>query len=272
MLKKIELKDNEIKIELTNLLYELDSFLRKHEIEYTISYGTLLGAIRHRGFIPWDDDIDISMKRSEYNKLLKILKHKNKISDNIVAKGISLENSEIPFLKIINTEIETVEVVKGGVNKDNLWIDIFPIDYVPTYFKKIYYIYLYKFLRRCFYFSRYNEYGWVIEAKKCLLNKIIFEYAKHKGSRYFSRKINQLSENIKKTNYMANNVWGFSASREVVDANLFDYYVEYQFENIKVSGIMDYDSYLKINYGDYMTIPKEADRISHQVRAWKYEQ
>jgi len=64
------------KLQLTELemLKDIDRFCKEYQIEYFIAYGTALGAVRHRGFIPWDDDIDICMKRTEYNKFLKLAK------------------------------------------------------------------------------------------------------------------------------------------------------------------------------------------------------
>lgn len=269
---KLELNDSQIHEELLNLLYTIDEFLKKNQIEYTISYGTLLGAVRHEGFIPWDDDIDLCMKRSEYNKLINILKDKNRIGKNLSAEGVCLGNSDIPFLKIINKKVEVIEIVNGGFSKDYLWIDIFPVDYVPERLQKLYFIYIYQFLRRCYYFSRYYERGWQINAKKCLLNTLIRRYAINKGSAYFAKKLNSFSEKSKKSNYIANNVWGTSGKKEVIPAKLFENFKDYKFEDITVRGVCDYDTYLKVNYGNYMKIPKKEDRISHGLRAWKNEE
>ena len=247
MNNKLELNDSQIHQELLNLLYTIDEFLKRNQIEYTISYGTLLGAVRHEGFIPWDDDIDLCMKRSEYNKLINILKDKNRIGKNLSAEGVCLGNSDIPFLKIINKKVEVIEIVNGGYSKDYLWIDIFPVYYVP-------------------------ERLWQINAKKCLLNTLIRRYAINKGSAYFAKKLNSFSEKSKKSNYIANNVWGTSGKKEVIPAKLFENFKDYKFEDITVRGVCDYDTYLKVNYGNYMKIPKKEDRISHGLRAWKNEE
>lgn len=271
MTKKYELTNTEIHKELLSILKELDRFLKENKIEYTISYGTLLGAVRHKGFIPWDDDIDISMKRSEYNKLIKILKEKNELGKNLYGEGICLGNSDIPFLKIINKNIEVIEITNGGYSKDYLWIDIFPVDYAPKRLKKLYFFYTYQILRRCFYFARYHERKWQVNVKKCLANKMISKYAIYKGSEYFANKLNRISENIKVSDFCANNVWGTSGQKELVPSKLFDHYRDYKFEDISVRGIVDYDTYLTVNYGDYMELPKKEQRISHGLKAWKYE-
>ncbi|MSS78504.1 LicD family protein [Anaerococcus sp. AGMB00486] len=272
MNKKNELTHSQIQEELIELLKKTDEFLRKNEIEYTISYGTLLGAVRHKGFIPWDDDIDISMKRSEYNKFLSLLRKKNEIEEGISVEGICLNNNEIPFLKIVNNNIKVCEEINGGYNDDYLWIDVFPVDYVPNHFQKIFFAIIYKYYRKFYYFSRFYEKGWESHAKKCLANSILAKFAKRKNSSYYSRKLDEFSESIKESKFLANNVFGTSGEKELVDAKLFDSYIDYNFENIKVRGIKDYDTYLKVNYGNYMEIPPAEDRITHGLRAWKYEE
>ena len=91
------LTSDEIKTELLNSLREIDMFLKKNNIQYSIMSGTMLGCIRHGGFIPWDDDIDIGMLRPEYNKLLNLLrKNSNCLNEELFGVGIELENGQWP--------------------------------------------------------------------------------------------------------------------------------------------------------------------------------
>lgn len=267
-----ELTHSQIQEELVDILKKTDKFLRENNIEYTISYGTLLGAVRHKGFIPWDDDIDISMKRSEYEKFLNILRKKNQIADGITVEGICLDNNEIPFLKIINNKIRVTENVTGDTNDDCLWIDVFPVDYVPNHFQKIFFTIVYKYYRKFFYFARFHEKGWQSYAKKCFLNNIIAKLAKRKSSSYYSRKLDEFAKSIRESKYMANSVFGTSGKKELISVSIFDSYTDYQFENIKVRGIKDYDTYLKVNYGSYMQLPPVEDRVNHGLIAWKDEE
>ena len=69
------LSDQEVKEELKKMLSWLDAFLGEHGIKYTIMSGTMLGAVRHGGFIPWDDDIDIGLLRNDYEKLIRVAKN-----------------------------------------------------------------------------------------------------------------------------------------------------------------------------------------------------
>ena len=117
----------EIQEEELNILKETIKFLDHNNIKYYIFYGTLLGAVRHQGFIPWDDDIDIAIPRPEYEKLIKILKEKNnKINNlNIESIGYEVGVSDWPFIKIVNKDIK----LEDELNCDkNLWIDVFPLD------------------------------------------------------------------------------------------------------------------------------------------------
>lgn len=111
------LTSDEIKTELLNSLREIDMFLKKNNIQYSIMSGTMLGCIRHGGFIPWDDDIDIGMLRPEYNKLLNLLrKNSNCLNEELFGVGIELENGQWPFLKIYNKNI----LVKENMEENQL--------------------------------------------------------------------------------------------------------------------------------------------------------
>ena len=104
-------------IQLANLkiLLAVDEFCRKHNIRYWISDGTALGAARHGDFIPWDDDIDISMLRSDYDKMIEIFNKENKNPD-LILEICSAPKGIFNFLKIEHKQIA------------DIWVDIFPFD------------------------------------------------------------------------------------------------------------------------------------------------
>jgi len=95
-----ELSSKEIKKIELDILIDFDDFCKKNKLRYYLSGGTLLGAIRHRGFIPWDDDIDVCMPRPDFERLINIFP--NNYGDKYILKSIKRENFLYPFAKIIH--------------------------------------------------------------------------------------------------------------------------------------------------------------------------
>ena len=123
-----KLKETELEI-----LIELDRICKKHNIKYSLTGGTLLGAIRHNGFIPWDDDIDIDMTRKDYNKFREIQKteldSKRFYLDCIETK----ENCGMLYAKLKRKDSIYIESSSNRDEKEqNIWIDIFPIDNISN--------------------------------------------------------------------------------------------------------------------------------------------
>ena len=123
-MKKITIEEAK-KIELDILSY-IDDFCQKNNIEYFINYGTLIGAVRHKGFIPWDDDIDISMTRENYDKFIEYYKN-----DKSKYKLLALETNKHyfnNFAKIVDstTRIDNTRIYKSYPS--GIFIDIFPMD------------------------------------------------------------------------------------------------------------------------------------------------
>lgn len=101
------------------------AFLEKHDIKYIVCGGTLLGAVRHKGFIPWDDDIDLYLYRDDYEKLKKL---KEEIqNDGYYLQSLADENYYLPFMKIINPRTTIWEKAKFEF-LTGVFVDIFPID------------------------------------------------------------------------------------------------------------------------------------------------
>lgn len=271
-MKKLNLR--EIQMAQKKILRKFIDYCKKNNIEYYIWAGSFLGAVRHKGFIPWDDDLDLAMTRHNYNKLINILKENdNIISDNITAIGFELNNSDWPFLKIIDNNIRVHEIAECD---EFIWIDIFPLDGVPNHFfkRKIYdkkinlwrkvYTLKREQIRNINYKSR-NFLNFV--AKKIIMkflvyinyNKIIKKYIKI-CSKY----------SYKKTAYLCNNIWGVGV-KEKFPIEMTNKTQEYFFDTLIVNGIKDYDKWLTIRYGNYMELPPEDKRETHGFEAWRVD-
>lgn len=265
------LNNHEIKSELLNMLSNLDTLFKENNITYSIMSGTLLGAVRHNGFIPWDDDIDIGMHREEYNRFLKLIKSGVLDHYGYVAIGGELRNGNLPFIKIVNKKIRVEEEDFHAVENACLWIDIFPFDYIKlsdirsklnniAFVKKL----LYKKIYQIFGYYRYKR-----GMKKLYYLAISTIFAPI--NKYFLiDKIISLSNYCKDRQLLiADLTWGIDDSKKCVPSYLFDDLVDYQFENITVKGFKDYDTYLTCIYGDYMKLPPEDQRVNHGIKAWR---
>ena len=122
----IEIPLEELKSRQLEILTRIDKFCTEHNIQYSLAFGTLLGAIRHKGYIPWDDDIDIMMLRSDYNRFISLFYDEQ-------LRVLSIENESryiLPFAKVVDNnsiliEQSTMELPLG------IYVDIFPVDNIP---------------------------------------------------------------------------------------------------------------------------------------------
>lgn len=265
-----EIRDDQyLKMELLKILIEVDRVCRILNIKYTLSSGTLLGAVRHKGFIPWDDDIDIGMTRDNYEKFLnlaqKVLKNKYFLqtyeTDN---------NNPCNFAKVLNTEIPIIEKDKIHLKiKRGLFIDIFPIDKIPnSFFERFLFVTLLRVVKTSKYSA--NIYNILKNSQsniKKLFKLLIFPIVGMVGM----KKMNKLENFVR--NYPNNkyNKYTFadmdygilSFTGKEMKISIFENYTELPFEGIKFMCIKDYDLYLKKIYGNYMELPPCEERIAH---------
>lgn len=265
---KKQIDNDEIKTVLLGLLEEFDYICRKNDLKYSLCGGTLLGAIRHKGFIPWDDDVDVFMLREEYDKFLACFKrtrHKKYIKIlNYFSRGYTA-----PFCKIVDTRTYSEE--NKRTEKLGVWIDLHVIDLMPTkdisfYSGVIRSLNEIRFLGSKSYFSKDGK-SPISAAIKNLIKFLIRPIKKR-------RERNKIESFIK--NNHGDQEISFSFGDKVkfwcsIQNLNFNDLIEVNFENLKVMCLKNYDVYMKAKYGDYMSIPKPEDRILHDVRCcyWK---
>ena len=271
MRKYLTLK--EIQFELKEMLKKISAFLEKYNIEYYISYGTMLGAVRHKGFIPWDDDIDISITRENFEKLVGIAKINCDIDNELQIQYCELGNSVYPIIKIVNKRIflyDSLEIDK------NIWIDVFPLDSLPNDEKEVN-----KFMKKTFIMSqlymvknfKYREITSTTRSTRATIIKYFTKpftafINKEKWMKKYIKLVTKY--NNMNTKYISGVAWHREQfnifPKSILESAIYD------FEDIKVKGFKYYDKYLKICYGDYMTLPPEEEREIHNVKAYIEEE
>ena len=252
----------ELKVLQMDVLQAVDEFCRNNNIRYSMACGTLLGAIRHKGYIPWDDDIDIYVPRDDYRRLVDIFPSLYKGRYKLT----SLERSSLwdkPYAKIYDNKNVMVE---DAVWKENIGvnIDVFPVDEVPDdesewleYNKKRMRqqkLFILKFVHLSFNRS-------IAKNVALLLFKIITCFY---SSRKWAKSIDKM---CKKYNGLGYNRYFECCSGRIqkhpFPKRLFDDLVYMEFEDRTFKAFADADCYLRNGYGDYMTLPPEEKRIPH---------
>ena len=250
-----KLETDKLKKTELEILDHFVDFCQKNNLTYYLTYGSLLGAVRHKGFIPWDDDIDIAMPPEDYQKFLSL--YKKEKQDKYLLQYINNEKYyHTIFAKIrknntcmVEKEWQYIKIHKG-IN-----IDIFPLFPYPDSKrdakKLMFNLKLAQLLT-----SKNNK-------TKSIKNKIIFFLL-----RLIPRKItNKIVSNILNKSLNYNKPYYYYKTDELNSPALkIDWYkekIELPFENRKYTAPKDYDEVLKSMYGDYMTPPKEEDRVGH---------
>ena len=123
------MNSDQIKETELNILKFFDYLCRKHSLTYSLAYGTCLGAVRHDGFIPWDDDIDVMMPRYDYDKFIEIAKS---LEGKYKVYGQAMGNSYHQYIKLVDTGTTCHESYVRDTYSIGLWIDVFPLDAVNT--------------------------------------------------------------------------------------------------------------------------------------------
>ena len=242
-----------------DILDKIDEICNQNNIKYSLYAGTLLGAVRHGGFIPWDDDLDICMPRKDYDNFINIW---NKYQN----EGYILQNKECSpkftqsFTKIRKDHTTFLQYeFERGAYHTGIFVDIFPLDRIPNNkIKRIVFkinCIIYQLFTREFIPSKANKLIKIISSilLKCIRNE----------KRYNLRK--KLFGNI--TKYNDNK--GYSmVSTETVEmlniiypADLFDEISKIKFENKEYSCFKNSKRYLELTYGNYMQLPPQNERV-----------
>lgn len=259
------------KIELAMLL-DFDRVCRKHNLRYSLAYGTLLGAVRHKGYIPWDDDIDIMMPREDYETLLTLADEQYEDGYE-VWEHRKTEGYVHPIAKMVNTK--TVLVEKLNIDKVKplgVYLDIFPLDKISndkTEQTALYNRCLKNAQHLAFSVLRFRKTGNPI---KNIFKIIILAYYHLRGPRPYLKTLDKI---INECDVLQNNLLKVIVFPEqlenAINGNEFDDLCELEFEGHYLYAIRNYDQWLTSSYGNYMQPPTEEHRVrTHDtITYWK---
>lgn len=265
---EINLTDSQRKkiqaLELTMLL-EFDRLCKKNSISYTLAGGTMIGAVRHKGFIPWDDDVDVYVLRDDFNKIRKIFPEELKSAGIFYQSHYTDKNYYYQFdkLRMNDTIFKETFLANHKINH-GVFIDIFPIDYIPNNL-----------------FFRLNQYIEYRLLRLILMCKYININARKGGKKYLAfiirllffwlniNKVYKRSEQIAqkyldkrgKCDFVRNlNSVGSDGTKETYALRDFKELKRIEFESNLLSISVNYDQMLKKIYGNYMELPPKFER------------
>jgi len=260
-ISKVEIQKAEL-----NLLQEFHEFCQSNGLKYSLCGGTLLGAVRHKGFIPWDDDVDVLMLQEDFDKFINIASSQN------TAFGLIYHGNTPTYFDFVakiydkNTliEDELMDYQNMGLG---LHIDVCPIKLLGSSYNDAIKIYnSLKIWRELLITKNWNHYTksktrkWYYEPARFLLYLIgkLFD-----GNKLMVKMENEYKKLDTSNSLFAGCVYGSYREKEIMNIEAFREYLLMPFENKEFFCIKNYDIYLSNLYGDYMKLPPEEKRKSH---------
>ena len=264
-MRKIESNEEIKKIQM-DILLVFHQFCMENNIKYSLAAGSLIGAVRHHGFIPWDDDIDIYLMRDDYKRMVSLFPPTYQKHYNFVTNERD-EKWHRAYGKLYDNRTLEFEATRDPYKEQGLGIDIFPVDDVPDdidawlrFEKKRRLLRDMLTMKTMIYSDKrsFVKNAFMIVSRLVLsplsysfLSRLIDKHAQlHNGKGYM-----HVYENCPGV-YNSKHPWLKCDFDEVIDAN---------FEGCTVKIMKGYDDYLTTVYGDYMHLPPMEKRISHHV-------
>ncbi len=237
---------------ILDILLAIDKVCRQHNLRYYLLAGTMLGAVRHKGFVPWDDDADIALPREDYNQLIA---HANEWLPERYELISDLQNPMYPYQFARIQDRETTYILRrdfdfvGGVP-----VDVFPLDGMTgnALDRRIHYL-KYGIAKKLLYFSTVNPYkhGYGVKSLfPLMMHKIVSQGWAH-------RKMNDIQQeySYRVSSLIADH--DNDPSRGILPKEVYGTPTPVEFEGHQLMGVQDPDRYLRYCYGDYMRMPKQ---------------
>ncbi len=270
--KRKYLNIDEIHAGLFEILSEFDRICRENGLRYSLAYGTLLGAIRHKGFIPWDDDVDVMMPRPDYEKFYSlVMGGEVKLKEHFLVSDDRGKKAPYPFMKMMDDRYSIKAY--SHIEVPYLFVDIFPVDGVPdlpekgrkkVFHKELFYNFVISMTK--WYIFASSWWAYVVRVLCFWFYPIWMIY----GRRRAIRKIHALllKYPFETCELCDNRSWGMT--RDYMPREIYDHFENVDFEGKSFSIISDWDKWLTSRYGDYMTPPPVKKRNpTHGMRIYR---
>ncbi len=240
------------------MLKDIAEVCEKNDIKYSLSDGTLLGAVRHKGFIPWDDDIDIMMEWQEYSKFIEVAP--KCFGDKYFLQNYSTDREYwLSWSKVRANN--TTSMPKKDIKWNIHWgicIDVFPVIGIDKGSKEK--IYKYHSISQLLLMDKYLQ---ATNSEQAFTNKQRMLYSIPYSLRKWARQ--RIEKRYIKTIKWEKYCCEICRPERLYPASVFDKYSTIRFEDTDFMVINDYETYLTIQYGDYMTPPPENKRKGHAL-------
>lgn len=270
-MEKIRLNLKEIQAVEYQILERFTQNCERYNIQYVIAWGTLLGAVRHQGFVPWDDDIDVVLPRRDYEKLRELVRDGRFEMKHLKIMLPGMDHYAYPFIKVFDKRTEAEEGSLNPAFENRLWIDVFPLDHIPDSRILSAWIFARILVRRAAALTKTGRYGL---KKNCFFKTAAgILYRIYGGYQKMLREIDGIA---KKSSYLYKNSVHASAVVFVRGSMSWDFHdydeffprIKLTFENTEFYAPKYYDKNLRKFYGEYMKLPPEEKRNPHHVKAW----
>lgn len=252
---------------LIELLRYFDDKCRTHQIEYSMFSGSLIGAIRHKGMIPWDDDIDVIVMLKDYDKIKDIFQDAD--CPYKLYSADTIDGYFNPYLKLVDTRTRVVETeMVSRVENMGLFIDIFAYTFIPenSVLRRLKYN-LINIIDKCMYITKPDRslpiHKRIIRSSKNWVNKIV-------GYRKLL-KLHDLLFRTERTNgtFVMYNWPVYGYEKDIQRTENITEYVDGEFEGVNVRIFKNYDKVLKTTFGDFMALPPVEKRRNHNIEAYR---
>ena len=252
------------------ILKDFSDYCVKNGLRYYLYAGTLLGAVRHQGFIPWDDDIDVVMPRPDYEKFYTQVQ-KSKIAPHLDIETYRIsEHSICPFIKLVDNRTDGHEQNLPSSFHTAVWIDIFPLDGVPDRKSEQRHLikkqkHLIKLLDLCT--RQYIPCKDLLRHMKRYMIWKVFGRINYKDIDK-QLELNSLKYDYDSSRYIGNTVY-CDGMNEIITKQEFEIPVQLEFEGYQFNAPKNYDQYLTNLYGNYMKYPPLKERVRrHDYICW----